>query len=242
MNLFELKRLIREEVVKATQGGQFGSYLFGRSRDLPNKKKPEINTKEEEQLRIDLCYQYLGDQERLTKWVPIIDKLEKEGKYTDILSVPAKYKYAYRIMSNLSLSEITKILGYEPTKYVAGQIYEETKGLFEPFPGRIHHSWTVRSDAFKDILDDWGKFLSRSKLHTFVVIFRAPISENRFLLNPDNTEFLSKSYAYQDEVISVGEVACDHVWYIPMSNKKGTVRGLEKKIVNYVPDYERSRR
>ena len=125
MNIFELKRLIREEVVKATKDGPYGSYLFGQSRKLPNEKKQEIDTSKEKELNHDLWSQYHGRMDDLSKWIPLLDKLEKEGKYKDILTVPCKYQHAYRMMSEVSLSHLTNILGQESAGYKTREIYRK---------------------------------------------------------------------------------------------------------------------
>ena len=94
----------------------------------------------------------------------------------------------------------------------------------------------MSSDVFKKILKNWGSFSRKhqSKSIQFLVFLQAPIKENRFLLNPDETEFAADKYAYQKEVISVGRVKCDRVWYVPMYETGHETRAIEFKTAEHI--------
>ncbi len=216
----------------------FGKYLFGSDRGLPTRKNPEIDKPNEHDFKTDLNHHYRGSMEKLNSWIPIIDKLERDGKYTDFLTVPSKYKYAYRIMGDISLPTLTKILGYEPTSYKAGEIYEEKKNIRFTVDKRFHYSWTVDPEVFLDIIDDWGT-VSNDNNNSFVIIVRAPIKSNRFLLNPEETEEYSQDYSYQKEIISVGDIKCDHIWYMPLHNLNAMkLADYDRTISRHVYNYE----
>lgn len=228
----------------------FGKYLFGASRKKPNERNPERNTPAETDLELDLMAHYTSLPSGLKKWIGTLDKLEKSGKYTDVLTVPDKYKYAYRVMSNVSLEDLTKILGYEPTSYEAGQIYEEdvAGGTFSPrSPEEKHSSWTVNVNMFK-LMQKETYTLSKKDYEKdeFLVFLRAPIRDmgNRFLLNPDETKYIARKYSFEEEVLSVGTITCDHVWYMPLKSKpvsKDITHKQEKEAISHIAAYEKDR-
>lgn len=250
ITLKELKSLIREEVVKATKDGPFGAYLFGQQRGLPTKKSPEKNTDKEIDFAADLYNHYMGEQEQLDKWLNIMISLNNQGKYKDILRVPSAYKYAYRMVSNINHDTLMSWLGYDPDQMEPGEIYEEdTGGTYTPKEGLKHSSWSVDPDAFQAMLNDWGRFTHKPT--GYLVFLRAPIRGNTFLLNPDETRFAAEQYSYQREVISVGPVEFDHIWYVPLQSKKKRedswqakerLGDIDLKASQHVADYERSRR
>ncbi len=214
-----LRRLVRMTLLEAESVGPFGEYLFGQDRGKPSRKNPEEDTLDEDELQDDLMQHYHGEMGQLTKWIDQLVDLEKQGFYTDVLSPPAGAQHAYRMMNNVKLENMAKILGYMPEGYEAGQMYEVSAGTFTPLPGRDHYSWTTDFGTFRKILKDWGRFTSYNLRGVeFLVFLRAPIAENSFLMNPRETKKLAGEYAYQSEVISVGPITCDHVWYVPMSS------------------------
>lgn len=233
-----LLKLIIKEAVKTALDKPFGKYLFGKERNKPTVQKKEPNTEEEKELAKDLFDHFHGDVEQLNPWISKLDRLEREGLYKDVLSVPSKYKYAYRVMVDIPLNTLTAILGYEPTDYEPNEVYEETEGgVFAPRSIREHYSWTVNHKTFAEMEKDWGGLLHRAS-NTFIVFLRAPIASNRFLLNPKETASIAQEYAYQNEVISVGEVQCDHVWYMfAKPADPGSIRQYaeaEKKLMHHV--------
>ena len=214
-----LRRLVRMALLEAESVGPFGEYLFGQDRGKPSRKNPEEDTLDEDELQDDLESHYHGEMGQLTKWIDQLVNLEGQGLYTDVLSPPAGAQHAYRMMNNVKLENMAKILGYMPEGYEAGQMYEVSAGTFTPLPGRDHYSWTTDCGSFRKILKDWGRFTSYNLRGVeFLVFLRAPIAENSFLMNPKETKKLAGEYAYQSEVISVGPITCDHVWYVPMSS------------------------
>jgi len=238
----QLRRIIRRALLE--EEGPFGDWLFGSDRDKPNKREPEDDTPQEEELRDDLTSHYHGEMGELTKWIDQLVSLKDQGLYTDVLSPPADVKYAYRMMNNVRLETLTGILGYEPSGYEAGEVYEEKTGTFKPLAGREHYSWTINFQKFQNMLKDWGRFTSLSSRGLqFLVFLRAPIAANTFLMNPRETSKMAQRWAYQDEVISVGEVKCDHVWYIPMTDDQiwDNASDIEAKAIEKISDIETPR-
>lgn len=219
-----LSKLIYEEG-PSSKSEPFGKYLFGQERNKPNKARPEENTNQERELASQLHNHYHGSPDDLTPSISQLDKLERAGKYTDILTVPSKYKYAYRVMSSVPLKTLTAMIGYQPTDVEDNVIYEENNGgVFTPYKSRPHYSWTVNPKVFQDIQDDWGSFFHTDYGNNFVVFMRAPISSNRFLINPDRTQFSAEGYAYQREILSVGKVQCDHIWFLTGRDETSIMR------------------
>ena len=233
----QLLQIIEEE---ASSSDIFGKYLFGADRGLPTKKAAEADKEKEIDFKSDLEGHYFGSMEDLDPWISVIDKLEKSGKYTDFLSVPSKYKYAYRVMNDISLGTLTKMLGYKPTQYKKGEIYEEKKNINFTIDKRFHYSWTIDPRVFEKILKDWGNITVDNK--GFSIILRAPINaSNRFLLNPNKTQQYSGQYNYQREIISVGNIKCDHVWYMPLHNvDRHRLVDFDQKLISHVKDYEKT--
>lgn len=250
ITLKELKILIKEEVAKATKDGPFGAYLFGQQRGLPSARNPEKNTEEEIDFEAALRNHYYNEMEDLDQWLDLMVKLNNQGKYKDILRVPSKYKYAWRTMTNISHDTLMSWLGYDPDQMESGEIYEENiGGTYTPKGNIKHSSWTVDPDVFENMLEDWGRFTRGSK--GYLVFLRAPIKGNTFLLNPEETGFAAEQYAYQEEVISVGPVKFDHIWYVPLAPAKKRedydvaqqrLRDIDIKTIQHVADYERSRK
>lgn len=244
-----LRQLVRQ--ILREEAGPYGEYLFGQKRGMPSKRKPEEDTTEEQRLEDDLISHYHGEMGDLAKWIDQLVDLESQGIYSDVLSPPAGARYAYRMMSNLTLEKLTKILGYEPADFEVDEVYEEDAATFTPVPGRDHFSWTTDFGRFQRMLKDWGSFTFRAARGTeFLVFLRAPIEGNTFLMNPGETKKLAGRYAYQSEVISVGPVQCDHIWYIPVSvdrreSKKSFSSfeqfddtGALKRVSNFVSSHE----
>jgi len=187
---------------------EFGEFLFGDERGLS-----EPNTEEEQKLGSDLHRHYHGMMSQLSRWVPKLVDLERQGEYADFLSVPDHYQYAYRALS-LSDQDMHTIFGNKFKEETGGS--HVISGKFR-LPGkydtREHFSWTVSVGAMRELADDWQTLHIRGTGRPWLVMVRAPISENHFLLNPDETEPFADEFSYQKEVISVGEVVCDRAIY-----------------------------
>lgn len=196
----------------------FGQWLWPDIRsNVPPEAKQEPDTPEEKSFKLTVKDHYNGDMDNLARYIPTMVDLETKGKYTDILSVPANYKFAYRVMG-LSRTQLESILGAALTDDNI-QFGTAEKAIAPQPPTREHASWTVDPTMFKQMAKDWGK-LTPGKEYT--VFFRAPVQSNKFLLNPDMMADMGipKNWAYQKEVISVGNIKCDKViWHI--NNTKG---------------------
>lgn len=208
-----LEVLIKECVKQVLSEQDFGEYLFGQELGLPNKENPERNSPEENKLKNDLVAHYGGGMSSLNKWIPKLTALNRKGMYKHILQVPKKYKYAYRQLSNVSTEQLTKILGYEPTDVEPNQVYYED-GVFLNPNRSPHQSWTVDFDIFKEMVFSDHNVGGKHKKDHYFVIVGAKVADNEFLLNPDATELFSGQYSYQKEIISVGPVTCDKIWFI----------------------------
>lgn len=221
----ELEKLIKEEVKKALQKEQFEDHLFGDELGLPNKKNPEQNTPKEKRLSQALENHYSGEMWELSTWIPTLDKLNKQGKYKNVLRVPSKYKKAYRMIFDIDLKDLTKILGYEPTDIEPGEVYHEKKVMIEPFrKGQLQESWTVDFDTIERIIQDWW---SETENGNFFVILVADVKKNNFLLNPDITKPWSRYYDFQREIVSVGPVTCEEIIYLQAENEEYGINDIE---------------
>lgn len=202
----------------------FGQWLLPNKRnDLPDEAKSETDTPDEVNFALTLGDHYSGEMDNFSKWIPTISSLEKQGKYSAVLSVPDKYKHAYRSMG-LDLRQLESLIGKSITPETekngsvnSGIMQLKGKaglGRTSSTSGqRTHYSWTVNPEVFSKIKQDWGS-LAPGKDYT--VFLRAPIAGNTFLLNPDIASELgiAKNWAYQEEIISVGPVTCDKIiWY-----------------------------
>lgn len=231
MNRVELRRLIAESVRLAfneqkesaidsdtSSSKPFGNELFGQELGRPNKN-PEPNTPKEEDLKKDLKWHYNGSMDELNQWIPQLVQLRNQGKYKNVLQVPAKYKYAYRAMSDIKIDTLANMLPGEDgealyeTSLVPGKVYSSDGANYIDDGGNFkqHSSWTVDFDVIKAIHKDWGAI---GWGDDFFVVLRAPVKSNNFIMNPDVTKFLSGKYDYQREVISVGNITCDKIWYV----------------------------
>lgn len=248
----QLRRIVRSSLLERDEG-PFGEHLFGYERSLPSEADPELNTDEEDDLADAMRNHYTGEMAALTPWISQLADLESRGLYTDVLSPPMGAKYAYRMMNNVGRDVLAKILGREPQSGPTDGLHEEPGGTFLPsrVGGRPHYSWTIDYGMFEKMLEDWGTLTDESALRRsgetqFLVFLRAPIAGNRFLLNPGATEPLADDYAYQDEVLSVGPIKCDHVWYVPINPESiapgGSAWPLDRRALWRLRDIESSRK
>lgn len=204
-----LRRLLFESD-SSDEEKPFGDILFGDARNLPEKDiQPEKN------LSRGLADHYSGEKSHSA--IDTLDKLEKQGLYTDILSVPKEYQYAYRVLTNLSAREVNKFIGgsIEDILNVERREVQEISGNFTYEPqSKNHSSWTASIDGLRYI-STW----TNAHMDTYIVILKAPIHSggNRFIMNPDVTpelEFVSGEYEWEKEVISIGNVSCSKLWYM----------------------------
>lgn len=215
----------------------FGNILFGQERELPTEDNPEPNTKKEKSLVFDLERHYHGQMGELSRWIDQLLSLKDEGEYLDVLEVPRQYQYAYRVVA-IKDSDLASLLGVDeiPPFTAPNKVVKHPTGtVYRTWGARKHFSWTVNTEVFLRILDDWWEFPKhdRYKGRDFLVFFRAPIKGNTFIMNPSETEEIADQYAYQEEVISVGNVRCDGVWYcevLPGHKDKLAVANFLKQV------------
>lgn len=212
-----LRFLLKEDA--ASEFDIFGKYLFGQERGIP-QRKPEPNTDEEDSFGSSLAQFYQGDVSALNPWTGTLAALEKSGKYEDFLTVPSKYKYAYRTMSDISDENLRKMLGgKKPKKVTPGALQHASSAKFiSGHEGRKLFSWTTDPSIFSEMLKDWGT-LSGYKPKQNTVFLRAPIGAkgNHFIMNPEHTGPWADQWHYQSEIFSIGDVECDAIWFIDMS-------------------------
>lgn len=157
-------------------------------------------------------------------------RLRDEGKYLRVLQVPSEYRDAYRIVS-LRRSELLKLLGVEDVSTSHGKMRLGVVGMKG---GRQHSSWTVDKSVLRYILEDWGGFSwsasGRKKEESiYLVLMRASIVGNNFLMNPDvmgELEDVVGSYGYQREVLSVGDIRDVEVGWVEVEGSAGG-RGVD---------------
>ena len=222
---------------EASPADPFGQYLFGTERNLPSKKAPEENTDDENFLERDLNSHYMGGMTQINKWVPKLVALDKAGKYQNVLHVPEKYKLAWRAMT-VKRYALEQILGRslsdeelaEPPPGKKTPVFHQDTGTFNgKYESRVHFSWTINPGVFKKIQEDWGSLANSNMREKWLIFLQAPVASNTFLLNPDvmRKTNIPDEYGYQKEVISVGDVECNGVWFVrlgfgPNSGKKSS--------------------
>lgn len=228
----DLKKMLFEQ--------PFGSVLFGDERELP-KGKPEKNIPAETDLFHDLRrYVDSNRSDHLERTVKVFDGLEGRGLYTDFLSVPKKYQYAYRILNAVSLATLKKILGYEPTDMENGVFYDEPEGGMYYPKGKSFSSWTVDLGSLKELMEEW-----EYDVKGYHIVLKAPIHSNgnRFLLNPDELYKIDSMdmYKHEQEVLSIGPVQCSHVWYLTVGKRPREWQAPEvQKLGGHIKGYEES--
>lgn len=226
---------------EADAGDPFGQYLFGTERNLPSKKAPEENTDDENFLERDMNDHYMGGMTMINKWIPKLVALNNAGKYQNVLHVPDKYPLAWRAMT-VKTYALQKILGrslsdeelaepaYPPAYGKKTPVFHQDTGTFNgKYESRVHFSWTINPSVFKKMQKDWGGIASSQMREKWLVFLQASVPENTFLLNPDVMQKtnIPDIYGYQKEVISVGDVACNGVWFVrlgfgPSGGKKSS--------------------
>jgi hypothetical protein len=209
---------------EADAGDPFGQYLFGPERNLPSKKAPEENTDDEKSLERDMNDHYMGGMTQINKWISKLVALDQAGKYQSVLHVPDKYPLAWRAMT-VKRHALQEILGRplseeelaEPAYGKKTPVFHQDSGDFKgKFESRVHFSWTINPSVFKKMQQDWGRLANSNLQDKWIVFLQASVPKNTFLINPDVMQKtnIPDAYGYQKEVISVGDIACNGVWFV----------------------------
>jgi len=149
---------------------------------------------------------HLGDLYAMPKEkVAELIRLRDANTYTDVLEVPAKFKYAWRVIELSS----SKPPGWVDAD-LAGRS-ELAPTLIQkdiPMPmwqGRSMVSWTVDPMSAMQMLTE------NVSQGDWVCVLRVDLGSNRqdFLGNPDELEFITQDFAWQREVFQVRDTTCD---------------------------------
>ena len=190
---------------KVTAKKPFEEYLFGDARGLD---EPDVD--DEGDLADSFNDYFDGSGEMPAHQIALLKKLRSQGTYTDVLNVPDKYQYAWRII------EVDDGVWKIPPAFVPKSMWGRKikltvlddvidLPLFKNKPNSVE-SWTVDPKAIaamgeEDIYED-------KKL---LVIFQVDLSSQRnaFMCNPDELSGLNEDYGWQQEIWQVEKVTCN---------------------------------
>lgn len=210
-------KLLEQYTKEAEKDDIFGEYLFSEERS--DLKGVEKNTEDEKLFLIELQkHFYSGPEYRnnLTKWLLILKKLKKEGKYLDFIQ--PKSGKVYRI---LVLSIGHELLNFDE------DVYEETRGklcckenvILKPL-NKKYQSWTYNLEHSYQELDFEGDLYGNES----IVILetntdKADFYINYEFLNDVDTFKINNLVSREQETISIGNVKCDKMYfYTPLDN------------------------
>ena len=217
-----ISHLIFERKIQPTPTEDFENFLFGDELGLPHHKKKERNTYDEDELSSDLTNHFHGEMQELNKWIPTLKKLEQMGTYSYFLTVPEKYKFAYRAMSikkNIDKFIKTNEISYEELEH---QKPVKITKKFKFINQHTHSSWTVDKNALRKINEDWDGISRRIDDYFIILAAKIRSNNNHFILNPDKTSVWAQEYTYQKEIIAVSKhIECDSAWLIKIGTDKG---------------------
>jgi hypothetical protein len=231
--MLSIKKLIFE-APEANPDDIFGEYIFGGSRrDEPAKN--EENTQKENEFSIGLFMHYdrTPYNDMVSKHVPDVLNLIKQGKYLDFLKPDDKHKYAYRLIKDIGEKKAEQMFGIDFKDLLENK---KTHGLIKK--NFLYHpkenqnklsSWTVNLDKkiFKNIL----RFNNRyHKTHNFsiTVLLQTKIENNNFFLNPEQIQNKTAlEHLKEWEVLSYGDVTVDKFSYFITDYENTSGFGIE---------------
>jgi hypothetical protein len=193
----------------------FGKVLFAPDRkDVPKPAEP--NTKDEQQAWEAFKKHYIGGKDGdLVRALPDILAAKRKGLYREFLEVPSTYKYAYRLMSDMTSELMSTAAGVVPDLSVSkGQ---KRGGVYKPKPSSPVSSWTVEPAVVSRLLQDFGSLYRRNQ-NSYHILLVAQIAQNRdgFIINPDKYDdvpAMAGQFSYQREIISVKPIKLERVIY-----------------------------
>ena len=208
----------------------FGKVLFAPDRrDVPAPAEP--NTSDEQAAWEAFKQHYIGGKDgNLIRALPDILAAKRQGQHREFLEVPSKYKYAYRLMSDMTVESMSAALGVRvnPTQrqgQVRGGTYT-TK--------RVVSSWTVEPGVMPRLLQDFGA-LYRKNAASYHIVLIAPIASNKdgFIVNPDKYDdvpAMAGQFSYQKEIISVKPIKLERVIFCD----KNEFNKNDKQIIDWL--------
>jgi hypothetical protein len=180
----------------------YGKVLFApERRDVP--QPPERNTADENAAWEAFQRHYFGGRDAaLVKELPKLLRAQAAGKHAEILRVPKRYKYAYRMMSDLPVDLMKSNFNISVSGrrgIVRGGTYTNKRNIVS--------SWTVDLAALPKLLEDFGGKMYRRNKDSYHILVVADLerSRNSFFMNPDkysDTPRLAGQFSYQREIIS----------------------------------------
>lgn len=207
-----LEALFIKESPEAPEESLYGQYLFAPNRkDLGKNEKEEENTDEEGELEVALNVWYNGDGSDLSDMIGQVKNQVKKGYHKNILQAPVG-KQAYRIISDVDLPAASKILNLSERDIVDTEgepSITYSPGILTPNSYSDLQSWTLSDDlgSFQHIMDNIGIY--SVKPGRCIIIMRAEVSDESFIINPKGIESVEgfAHYAYEEnETISFGPV------------------------------------
>lgn len=217
-----IRQVITEKKIAPPEGDKtdpLGAYVFASLRDdVPQPAEPD--TAAEKDLANAYDKHYHGRPDAMQGWID--DILDLKDEYPDFFEVPDRYSKAYRTIT-VPEDVMSAILGRKMTEEDKdGEVHVEDSGTHPgSFKGKNFFSWTVEPDIFYGLKKDWGSLFATDWIKRkvgnegFVVFLRAGVDSNEFFNNPHKMKKtgLAGEFAYQMEIISVGEVSLDRVVY-----------------------------
>lgn len=217
-----IRQVITEKKIAPPEGDKtdpLGAYVFASLRDdVPQPAEPD--TAAEKDLANAYDKHYHGRPDAMQGWID--DILDLKDDYPDFFEVPDRYSKAYRTIT-VPEDVMSTILGRKMTEEDKdGEVHVEDNGTHPgSFKGKNFFSWTVEPDIFYGLKKDWGSLFATDWIKRkvgnegFVVFLRADVDSNEFFNNPHKMKKtgLAGEFAYQMEIISVGEVTLDRVVY-----------------------------
>jgi len=208
--------------------GPYGEYLFGELR--PDVSEP--NTPEESALISALISHYQGSGDSFSKpalsgaVAVTLRAAHQKGLYPEWLQVPSKYKYAYRLMDNISSYGMEKLLKGDEIgeeTYPTANVVENTGGTYRPHKGKVT-SWTVSKEAIRKMVQDWRFRVSREypdgDENIAIAVVDLGQVRDSFMLNPDRIAELGLAgdFTYQSEVLGWGSFPMARFLYAEVDN------------------------
>lgn len=192
-----IRQVLKEE---ATANDIYGKVMFGKERGLG-----EPNTSQEDAMADAFKDTFFSDMRSLRPIdIQNLVKLRDEGKYTDILQVPAYVKRAWRVIE-INPSNEKFFAGLDPYKddFSKPRLFEQNLSM--PLFKYAVNSWTISPQSLRE--------LSKEVVGSgqFQVILSVDLSSQRdaFILNPGNLQPLSQEFFWQAEIWQVAPVVCD---------------------------------
>jgi len=203
-----IRRTLKEE---ATAKDIYGAILFGDERGLG-----EPNNTREEQLSDMFHDTFTGEMNALSPFdVKRLVKLRDEGKYLDVLQVPAYSKRAWRVIE-VNATNKKFFGGVDPKEIIEPQLFNQSLDM--PMFRYAVNSWTISPQSLRALATEVVG------VGAFQVILSLDLSSQRdaFILNPGNLQQVNQDFFWQAEIWQVAPVVCDKwvVTSIPLAGEK----------------------